>query len=53
MVMLEKIVWGFERVYGSQGYRIINELGDAIIGIATTYDLILTNIRFKERGNQI
>ena len=36
-----------------KGYRIINELGDAIIGIATTYDLILTNIWFKERGNQI
>jgi len=36
-----------------KGYRIINELGDAIIGIATTYDLILMNIWFKERGNQI
>lgn len=46
MVVLEKIVVAFklQRVHGGHGYGVRNELRDAKLDFATTYDLILRNI---------
>jgi hypothetical protein len=41
---------GYERVYEGQGFREMNDLGDTILELALTFDLVITKAFFKKRG---